>query len=185
MTDMEYPVTVAVDRGGGRIEEVRVGTAVRSGDGFVLRLGELRIQTGAAAASRAPSPAPSPSIDTRRSAPPPAFDAGGGAPPPGGMVFPPYGRSKGQPVHGASLSDLEFYANGCRRTLANPEKARWHDKERTLLAAIEAEIIRQKGMPPMAPDEGGGSRYAPPASSGGFDSGFDDGRPPPDDDIPF
>lgn len=60
----------------------------------------------------------------------------------GGTVFPNYGRSKGQPVAGASRSDLEFYANGCRRTLADPEKARWHDKERALLAAIDAELAK-------------------------------------------
>jgi hypothetical protein len=57
-----------------------------------------------------------------------------------GPVFPNYGRSKGMPVAGASVQDLEFYANGCRRSLADESKARWHDKERTLLAAIEAEL---------------------------------------------
>jgi hypothetical protein len=61
------------------------------------------------------------------------------------MVFPPYGRSKGQPIVGASEADLEFYANGCRRTLSDPSKARWHEKERILLAAIEAELARQRG----------------------------------------
>lgn len=60
-----------------------------------------------------------------------------------GPVFPPYGRSKGLPVRGATAADLEFYANGCRRTLADESKARWHDKERALLAAIEAEQRRQ------------------------------------------
>lgn len=64
------------------------------------------------------------------------------APSTGGVVFPNYGKSKGLPIAGASRSDLEFYANGCRRTLADPEKARWHDKERTLLAAIEAELSK-------------------------------------------
>jgi hypothetical protein len=44
------------------------------------------------------------------------------------------------PVRGALQSDLEFYANGCRRSLANPEKAQWRSKERVLLAAIEAEL---------------------------------------------
>lgn len=57
-----------------------------------------------------------------------------------GAVFPNYGRSKGQPVRGASVQDLEFYAKGCRRTLADESKSRWHDKERQLLAAIEAEL---------------------------------------------
>jgi hypothetical protein len=54
------------------------------------------------------------------------------------MVFPPYGRSKGAPIAGATMQDLEYYASGSRRTLADPAKARWHDKERQMLAAIEA-----------------------------------------------
>lgn len=83
------------------------------------------------------------------------------------MVFPPYGRSKGMPIVGGSMQDLEFYANGCRRTLGDPGKARWHDKERVLLAAIEAEMARQ----------GGG---------GGGDMPEDGHIPPPgDDDAPF
>lgn len=57
----------------------------------------------------------------------------------GEMVFPPYGRSKGMPVKGASAGDLSFYRSGCERTLADQEKARWHDRERVLLAAIRAE----------------------------------------------
>lgn len=85
------------------------------------------------------------------------------------MVFPPYGRSKGAPIVGASTQDLEFYANGCRRTLNDPAKARWHDKERVLLAAIEAELARQAGH------------------DGGADQPGDFDEPPPhnDDDIPF
>jgi hypothetical protein len=61
------------------------------------------------------------------------------------------------------MQDLEFYANGSRRTLGDPGKARWHDKERVLLAAIEEEIARQKG-----------------------DAGGEDGAPPhTDEDAPF
>ena len=79
---------------------------------------------------------------------------------------------QGGPIVGASLQDLQFYADGARRTLGDPSKARWHDKERSLLAALEAEIARQQG--------GGGGGHA--GSSGGFD---DDAPPPGDDDIPF
>ena len=61
------------------------------------------------------------------------------------MVFPPYGRSKGAPIAGASIQDLEFYINGSRRSLDDPSKARWHEKERVLLAALEAELARQRG----------------------------------------
>jgi hypothetical protein len=134
VTDQEYPVYVSVAPADGRVEKVRVGTAVREGDGFTLRLGELTIGTVA----DAPAPA-------RRAAPPSG----------GGVVFPPYGRSKGLPVVGASMQDLEFYANGCRRSLNDPSKSRWHDKERTLLAAIEGEIASQRGEapPPSTPDD--------------------------------
>jgi hypothetical protein len=61
----------------------------------------------------------------------------------GGLVFPNYGRSKNQPVSGASLNDLRFYASGCQRTLADSTKERFHAKERALLAAIEAELRLQ------------------------------------------
>lgn len=66
----------------------------------------------------------------------------------GGACFPNYGRRKNEPVEGSEIGDLEYYASGCRRSLDNPEKARWHDKERALLAAIEAEIARQGGESP-------------------------------------
>jgi hypothetical protein len=181
VSDSSYPVTVAVRRPDGSIEQVRVGTAVRAGEGFRLTLGELAIGEVA----DAPRPA-------RRAAAP--ASAGGGD----GMVFPPYGRSKGAPIAGASMQDLEYYANGCRRTLNDPGKSRWHDKERALLAAIEAEIARQGGTVDGG-GLGGGSGYDRGGSggydrggSGGYDRGgyepppFDD-RPPPssDDDIPF
>ena len=64
------------------------------------------------------------------------------APSSGGLVFPPYGRSKGLPVVGASKGDLEFYKSGCERTLADPSKERFHAKERVLLAAIDAELAK-------------------------------------------
>lgn len=97
-------------------------------------------------------------------APPRATGGNGGV---SGVVFPNYGRSKGEPVKGATMQD---YAAGARRSLADPGKARFHDKERALLAAIEAEIARQSG--------GQGQ------SSGGEFPDF--GSPPPDDDgIPF
>lgn len=146
-----FPVTVAVTRGDGSVEHVRVGTATRSGEGFSLSLGDLRIG-GRADAGGARAAAPS------------ARPSGGGDA--GGMVFPPYGRSKGMPISGASMQDLEFYANGCRRTLSDPGKARWHDKERVLLAAIEAEMSRQGGGGGAGPDDS----HIPP---------------PSDDDAPF
>jgi hypothetical protein len=158
MSDSEFPVTVAVKRPDGSVEHVRVGTAVRVADSFRLSFGELSIGVVADAAPRrvaSPSPAPSSSPSSG-----------------GGMVFPPYGRSKGAPIAGASIQDLEFYASGCRRTLGDASKARWHDKERQLLAAIEAEL---------GGGGGGGGRMndAPPAFR-------DDDRPVRgDEDLPF
>lgn len=87
-----------------------------------------------------------------------------------GPALPNYGRRKGEPIEGCPIADLEYYANGARRSLDDPAKARWHDKERALLAAIEAEIARQRG--------GGG--LVEPASTGGFGDSTN-----PDDAIPF
>jgi hypothetical protein len=131
---------------------VRVGTAVRVGDSFRLTLGELAIGTAPDSARRPAAPSP----------------AGGE-----GMVFPPYGRSRGAPIAGASMQDLEFYISGSRRSLDDPSKARWHEKERVLLAAMEAELARQKG--------GGGGGKA----SAGEDDYYDNAAPPTDDDLPF
>jgi hypothetical protein len=158
VNEQSFPVTVRVKRPDGSQESVRVGTAVREGDGFRLSLGELSIGGTADPAHAAPA---------RRA---PAASGGDG-----GMVFPPYGRSKGAPIAGASVQDLEFYINGCKRTLDDPGKSRWHDKERTLLAALEAELARQRGGSDDDPFGGGSSRS----------NGWDDAPPLSDDDIPF
>jgi hypothetical protein len=163
MSEQGYPVYVAVRRPDGQVEQVRVGTAVRQEDGFTLSMGELFIG-GTPEVALAPASAP------RRS-------SGGAASASAGEVstFPNYGRSKGGPIRGATLQDLEYYANGARRSLADPGKARWHDKERALLASIEAEISRQRG------GSGGDEERGSSAPR------MDDGEPPPhtDDDIPF
>jgi hypothetical protein len=140
MGDQELPVTVAVVRPDGAVEHVRVGTAVPHAEGFSLKLGELEIGSAKASEPRRRMPS-APSGD-------------------GPTVFPPYGRSKGAPIQGASIQDLEFYANGARRTLSDPSKARFHDKERVLLGIIEAELGRQRdeptsdgGIPPHGDDD--------------------------------
>ncbi|WNZ62147.1 hypothetical protein QEG98_41130 [Myxococcus sp. MxC21-1] len=184
MSEQGYPVTVAVRRPDGRVEQVRVGTAFKSGEGFTLTLGEMSI--GGTPDAAAPA--------ARRSAPASSGGGGGGD----GMVFPNYGRSKGGPIVGASMGDLEFYANGARRTLNDASKSRWHDKERQLLAAIEAEIARQRGGDAGGGGDGGyGSQggygnqggYGGGRGGGGFGGGSyggDDIPPPNDDDnIPF
>ncbi len=81
--------------------------------------------------------------------------------------LPNYGRAKGEPIASASDSDLDFYANGARRSLNDPAKSRWHDRERALLAAIEAEIARRQGDgqgddPSFGEPPGGGGGSADP-----------------------
>lgn len=78
--------------------------------------------------------------------------------------FPNYGRGKNGPIRDASAEDLDYYANGARKTLADAGKAHFHDRERALLEAIDAEIQRQEST--AAAD------FAPAAA-------------PSDDDIPF
>jgi hypothetical protein len=160
VNEASYPVTILVERPDGTKESVRVGTAIREGEGFRLSLGELSI---GAAPDRARPSAPSPA----RAAAPSRGD---------GLVFPPYGRSKGAPIAGASTSDLEYYIQGSRRSLDDPGKARWHDKERVLLAAMEAELERQKG---------GGGRSTDRGADRVVDSFDADAPPYSDDDIPF
>ncbi|MFO0693706.1 MAG: hypothetical protein U0230_09150 [Polyangiales bacterium] len=171
MSETSYPVFVLVQRPDGSKEQVRVGTAVRAGEGFRLSLGELSIgATPDRPAASAPAPAPA-----RRASGPSSAD---------GMVFPPYGRSKGAPIVGASIQDLEFYIQGSRRSLDDPSKARFHEKERVLLAAMEAELARQKGG---GGGGGGGDRRgggAPERPRDDFDE-FDGPPPFTDDDIPF
>ena len=139
MRNDELPVTVSVTREDGSVEHVQIGTAVRRGEGFSIRLFELTVGAGAEPVRAGGGP--------RRAS------AGPGEPP---TVFPPYGRSKGLPIRGASAQDLEFYATGARRTLADPGKARFPDKERALLVVIEAEQARQGGggeEPPTPEDD--------------------------------
>lgn len=172
-----YPVMVAAQRADGSVEQVRVGTAYREGEGFRLELGQLSIGG---------SPDRGASAGARQAAAP----AGGGD----GMRFPNYGRSKNGPIHGASQGDLEYYANGARRSLNDPSKSRWHDKERQLLAAIEAEMQRQglsgggemgeaRASGGSSGGYGGGAFGGGGRSGGGY--GGDDIPPPRDEDAPF
>ena len=172
MNEQSFPVTVLVKRPDGSTESVRVGTAVRAGDGFRLSLGELSI--GAVADSRSAAPS------APRAAAPGGGPAGGD-----GMVFPPYGRSRGAPIAGASIQDLEFYINGSRRSLDDPSKARWHEQERVLLAAMEAELARQRdGGGGGGGSSAGGRREDRERHVAGADD-YDAAPLPSDDDIPF
>lgn len=112
---------------------------------------------------------------TSRPASAPTSNTGGqraNSPAPAGpapTVFPKYGRNKEGAIRGATTEDLEYYANGARKSLADPEKTRWHAKEQALLDAIEAEIQRQNG----------------PASGGVGGSSADGNGGPDDSEIPF
>lgn len=134
--------------------KTQVGVAVREGESLILRLGVLETGAPVAGAVAVAGAAPA--------RPPPS----GGAP----TAFPNYGRGKNGPIAGASADDLSYYAAGCRRTLADANKARWHDKEKELLAVIEAEMARQGTAAPR------------PAFT---DAPRDQPPPPSDDDIPF
>lgn len=112
----------------------------------------------------APRPAPQPLPAQRTATTRPASTARPAAPArpasSEGITFPNYGRAKGMPVSGAEVKDLEFYAGGCRKSLADPAKARFHDSERRLLAAIEAELQRHTNNDTETADE------PPPHSDG-------------------
>lgn len=104
--------------------------------------------------------------------PPPGFDDGAPSSAPRAAAssnarlpttFPNYGKAKGQPIAGATREDLEYYANGARRSLADPAKARWKEQETSLLAAIENELSNPSTTP----------------------SGGQGGGGPTEDDIPF
>jgi len=100
--------------------------------------------------------------------------SGGGSAPTGGPVF-PFGRSKGKPIAGGKLDDLEWMATAVSASLSDPDKQRWHDQNSALFAALTAEIARQTGKP--ADDW----RGPPPEELGGAVAN----GAPTDDDVPF
>ena len=98
--------------------------------------------------------------------------SGGGA-----GTFPPFGQSKGEPIHGASEKTLRFYAGAALRSLSDPSKERFHDKERASLAAYVNELERQgKDASEFAQRKDDGRRAPPMAQTT---------DPLGDDSIPF
>lgn len=57
-----------------------------------------------------------------------------------GVVFPNWGRMKGQPIAGAPVAELNYYAEATRKNLADPERAKWKDANEKLLHEIEREL---------------------------------------------
>ncbi len=109
---------------------------------------------------------------------------GAAAPAASGGTFPPFGKSKGEPIAGATPTNLRFYAHAAIRSLGDPAKSRFHEKERQNLTAYKAELVRQGQAvddlgdpgakePDMRDDE-------PPQGDGGRPDGG-----PTSDEIPF
>ena len=92
----------------------------------------------------------------------------------GGPVL-PFGRSKGKPVAGAPLDDLEWAAKIVRENVGDPARAQYRDRNTELLAALTAEMARQTGKP--ADDW----RGPPPEELGGAVAN----GAPTEDDVPF
>lgn len=111
---------VFVEFGGSK---TRIGTAYQQQDGgFTLVLGgTLSLGPGQASTSR------------------------GGAPAASGAVFPPFGRKRGQPIAGCDLENLEWYRGVVQKSVNDPDKSRFREKNQEVLDAIEAEITRQGG----------------------------------------
>lgn len=65
-------------------------------------------------------------------------------------TFPPFGKGQGQPIAGAQVSELEWYAARMREGVVDPEKARFKGKNEAMLRAVEAELARQRG-PALGP----------------------------------
>lgn len=102
--------------------KVRIGTAIADGDGsFTLNLGGLSMGPGQASTSR------------------------GGAAGASGAVLPPFGRKRGQPIAGCDLENLEWYRGVVQKSVDDPDKARFRERNQEVLSAIEAEIVRQGG----------------------------------------
>lgn len=79
-----------------------------------------------------------------------------------GAVFGNFGRSKGKPVAGASVQDLEWYREACLRSINDPSKSRFHAAEQVLLSAIDDELSRHTGGQQLRDDGMGGPPDEPP-----------------------
>jgi len=70
------------------------------------------------------------------------------APSGGVTTLPNYGKAKGQPIATADSKTLEYYRAGAMRSLEDASKSKWHDRERALLEAIDAELSRRDATVP-------------------------------------
>jgi len=72
----------------------------------------------------------------------------------GGPVF-RFGKTKGRPLAGAPVRDLEWYRGAIAESLNNPDKARYRDDNLRHLAEIDAVLGGPEPAP--APDFGTGA----------------------------
>lgn len=80
--------------------------------------------------------------------------------------FPNYGKRKAELIAGAKQEDLIFYRKGAERTIADASKSKWHDRERSLIDAIDAELRRQsKGTEAPPPDTSNDNEPPPPTDA--------------------
>jgi hypothetical protein len=102
----------------------------------------------------------------------------------GGPVF-EWGNRKGQPITGADVADLEWYANRAIESIDDPAKARWQDKERARLAAYNAELVRQGKAPVVMAGAPAQDAWQPPADPFGPPPTYAQRAAPEEQDIPF
>ncbi len=62
------------------------------------------------------------------------------------IVMGKFGNGAGKRLSELSDNDLSFYRGACKKTIADPEKARWHQSETLRLVAFDAEL-RFRGLP--------------------------------------
>ena len=93
-----------------------------------------------------------------------------------GEILAPFGRSKGQPITEISDSDLEWLANAVKKSVADPDKAKWKGKNETLLQALREEYKRRRA--PKSSDAAEAKSGQAPEKYQPKEGEFDFGPPP-------
>lgn len=71
------------------------------------------------------------------------------APSPESLSF-AYGPGKGMPIKDLDTGLLRWYASRCEDSINDASKARWHARDKALLAAVSDELARREGGEPEA-----------------------------------
>lgn len=61
-------------------------------------------------------------------------------PPPSALTLPPFGLYKGEPIHSVPLEGLEWYVQAVERSINDPAKGQYREKNEALLNALDAQI---------------------------------------------